>query len=1056
MRGAFQMGVVHAFVISGVVPGTVAGTSVGSLSAAMMVAAGRLSSQADRLTLVDRMLHEWHDNPSRRVAEQLADADGDARRLADDLLALRMDLGTVVDLIRAWPEASWPRRLGMFVRVVFALPIWRPRMSWALARGLVAAAWAGAWRRGHLGVRALQAVLSSYGMTRRILPGWAFERFYNRMTAWLPGRHVTLEDLGRIDRQRHIDLLVQVANISAERSIESGVAPVVTVPLGAKLEPTLRAAVAAAPIYAPVRAEELFDSTPSSLNPDDVLVDAAAAGKSPLAVVVKHWRGQPGSIARPRQLFFVQHTPLQDGRVRYESEGFADSVRRSIQLAEQKDAQFSERVTRLISSQVRVLREAGKEVPAPPRRSDERYVEVEPTPIAPPGALPGALAIWSAKELSDGIAQGCRSAMTALHGEVLHTLGAPAEQVKCSALRAALARRYSEAEAADYFEGRPMACDGCTKMLRVPDSARDSDSTVTQSSSIPNTDAPPLRSVPLPSLKPDEKRALTVAVPAGGVFRGVFQVGAIAALRRYEIRPDLFAGASVGTLFSYLMEAMARPEGGTQRLRDVVALMQDIPQWVDAQPDGAPGRVDALFTELGRRWRGTDEDVTEVPHVHALRPRHLVELVLDPAHERWPGALAGARQLLLAPVHKRPSHGPAIDQARIIDAVFAALNGEHQPGMKILDRILAAWGIFEPGKEAEGELIGFQSIAPELRSVVLGQRDAPDLRFHPWCEQTKVRFLFSGAQFERGMPVVFGLPWDDDPLAIEAALAASSFPVAFRRRSHETLFPPRTTDRERLGEPRGGTYVDGGVFNNFPSDIAFAFLRSLTRYDGYEWLGEVRHRVLLLSLDPPGQGHAIASRDRRALMNAVRARDGGRDDKVYRTWVTQQHIAHLAHHANPLFREAGEEQAMEVDFDLIEPVRFEYRHAFAFKPVLGFKVSKQHKLLAAGCRRTRVALEWRVFRDALGSDVKFEDALHRFNDALKEEFARGRRRRDDTCIFGTRNPTARDEGCETCAFIDAKTPGDRAIYDACRDDARHDPPLRQLPIYGRSLSFGDR
>ena len=1050
MRGAFQMGVLHAFVISGVVPGAVAGTSIGALSAAMLVAASRLPTQAQRLALLDDMLEVWRANPSREVAQQLTDEQGEARALVEDLLDLRLDLSTMVDFVRAWPEASGWQKAKMALRVLAALPLHRPSMARALLRGGGALLWASLTRRGHVAVRGLQGVLSSYGMTERILPGWVVDGFFERMAKWLPRRDVTLEELGRVDERRHIELLVQAANISAESSADSGAAPVLTLPKEGKLEAAVRAAVAAAPIYAPVRVEEVLDWIPSTLNPDDLLVDAAAAAKSPLAVVVRHWRTLPPSEAGPRQLFVVQHTPPQDGRVRYESQSFVHSVVRSAQLAEQRDAQFSERVTRLISSQIRVLREAGVEVPTPPGRPEQRYVEVEPTPIAPPGALPGALAIWSATEIADGIAEGCRSAMTALHADTLRTLEAPGTEVECSRLRAALAKRYTPEEAADYFEGRPMACDGCPKRLRVPEPTK-AEATQTQSSP-----ADELLSPPLPGRDAADHRPLTIAVPAGGVFRGVFQVGAIAALRRYEIQPELFAGASVGTLFSYLMEAMARPEGGEQRLSDVVGLMQNIPEWVDARPGAPLGRVDTLFAEMARRWKGTDDDVSDVPQLHSLRPRLLADLIGDPKHERWPGVLAGVQQLLLNPVHDRPTGTSDLTSSRIIDAIFDALNGEHAGGIELLDQILEAWDIFESGKEAEGELIGFESIAPELRAVVFDDRDAPDRPLHSWCEETGVRFLFSGADFERGMPVVFGLPWHEDPLAIEAALAASSFPVAFRRRPHEMLFP-RDRGLEMLNEPQAGsTYVDGGVFNNFPSDIAFAFLRRLSRHDDYAWLGDVRHRVLLLSLDPPGQGHEIARRERRALLNAVRARDSGRDDKVYRTWVTQLHIAHLAEVANPLLRDAEEEQAMKVEFDLIEPVRFEYQHAFAFKPVLGFRVAKQYKLLAAGCRRTRVALEWREFRGELHTRADVNDALQRFNEALSEEFAAGRRRDDDTCIFGTRNPTARGTGCETCAFIDADTPGARAIYDACRDDARRDPPLRRLRIYGRSLSFGDR
>src|SRR6185436_17425001 len=75
---------------------------------------------------------------------------------------------------------------------------------------------------------------------------------------------------------------------------------------------------------------------------------------------------------------------------------------------------------------------------------------------------------------------------------------------------------------------------------------------------------------------------LTVMVPAGGVFLGIFQVGALAALKAYDLMPDLYAGASVGTLFSYVLSACLREGEGHTKLEGLVRAIETVPQWVDA------------------------------------------------------------------------------------------------------------------------------------------------------------------------------------------------------------------------------------------------------------------------------------------------------------------------------------------------------------------------------------------------------------------------------------------------------------------------------------------
>lgn len=1041
MRGAFQAGVVHAFVLSGKFPRTVAGTSIGAISGATLVIAARLEQQADRMALVRRLLHEWRDNPGRRLTEKATDPRGSLRRLAQDLLDIRLDLDTAATLATRANASAWAL-LWIVPRAAFALPWWRPRMALALFLALLGVI-VGHFR-GNTTRRALQGMLSAYGMRERLLPGWVGERLFDRLVTWLPRRDITLDDLGTHGSAPATTLLVQVANLSRP-SEKTGGANVFTVPGNGRLEPTLRAAVAMAPVFAPVPLGSVLESVPSDLgdvHADDVLMDAAEVEKMPLATVIGHWRRQRAlkdADPAPKRLFVVHHTPNNSAATA--PEGYIDSVLRSLELSEQRDTHFNQRVTKLVTQLTKTIEDETQQAPSPPGLSDQRYVQVDPVAIAPARALPPSLSIWSSAQIGEGITEGCRATLSALHGDVLRELGETQSTVPCATLLRRLRADHPDSEG--FFEPSDVACADCPRAIAVPPAQPSTTPTIAQAA-----DA-------LPSREEGQEDPLVIAVPAGGVFRGVFQVGSIAALRRYGIRPELFAGASVGTLFSYLMEAMSRPDG-QPRLRAVVDLMQTIPEWVDGRTDKTPGRVDYLADQFLARWRADTPEFAAVAALHSLRPGHVVELLRDSGHERWRGVLDGLNALLLYPVEplSDPTPAPAsaaitpIDQHHLLDAIYSSLDGRYGDLIALGDRVLHAWGVFTPGHAADGEVLGFESVATELRKVIFDSGgDAHSVKLEQWSTDNKVRFLLSGAHFERGTPEVFGRPWDDPSAdTVEAALAASSFPVAFRRRRHAEVF----------GTPGEGTYVDGGVFNNFPSDIAFAFLRRLSATSRYQWLGKVRHRVLLLSLDPPTPIPRFSRADRRALMNEARARDGGRDDKVYRTWVTQQHITHLAAQANPILRSNQQEQAMRVDFDLVEPVAREYNHAFAFKSWLGFRADKQQRLLAAGCRRARIALEWREFRKSTPMDL--QEAVHVFNERIKKQLD-AHRRDPEVCIFGQMTPTyRRDKTVPCCAFVELHGPDERAgrqIQSECRSDARNDPPLRPLPIYDDRLPIND-
>jgi hypothetical protein len=217
-------------------------------------------------------------------------------------------------------------------------------------------------------------------------------------------------------------------------------------------------------------------------------------------------------------------------------------------------------------------------------------------------------------------------------------------------------------------------------------------------------------------------RELTVVVPAGGVALGVFQFGAIAALNQYEVKPDLYAGASIGTIFSYLLQTMLR--GGT--LEPVVTLARTVPDWIDRGPEGTK-LVDAVVDEVKARWSSESADIHGL---RALRPRQVVDLFTteelpESRHATWLTFQAGLGALLFTPMNR---HGKPVrelgaeygllpgdrDELRRtfvnlarnrLSAVVAPDGGRPCP----LDRIAANLDLYDPRAPYDGVVLGFTS-----------------------------------------------------------------------------------------------------------------------------------------------------------------------------------------------------------------------------------------------------------------------------------------------------------------------------------------------------------
>lgn len=1054
-KGSFHAGVVHALVMTGYYPRAVAGTSVGSVGATVLALAAEMDDQAGRRALVERYVSTWlDDDPGGAAWSALFGRGAPLREMIDALIALPRSLDELARVVRARSPVA---RAWWGARLLSRLPAKHRR---ALARCFARHAWRRLSRRvsaevGDPGFRhgdetlgsvlfpegaadVAQVALDAFGMreslSQRTLDASPFAAL---LRPSLPGgAELPMRALARSR------LVFEAANVS---SFDEGLrAPRIVVLDGeARLWPAVRAACAALPMFPPERVRAVFPlgETPAGCVPDDLLVDAGHVQHAPLTQVLNVWRRErkgddPWTV--PAHRLFVVYTGPRDVTAVHRGPddpppALFEAALRSLRLWGQEDLQFNARVVSLITQMIRAVRRAKKSSAPPPDdalldRGGHPAVPVDCTTIAPDDLLPmEALSAPTRAEYARAMAQGCRATLEALHAATLRGLAGGDDAVPCGALLDALARK-GVPRSEGYLRPVEAVCAGCTGRLRAAPVAGHRGHVSSEAVD---------RSDPI-ELAPEARGPLDIVVPAGGVFRGVFQVGAIAAFNDYGLSPRLYAGASVGTIFSYLLHASS---SSPKTLFEAVRLMQTVPEWFDRAADGGGGRVDELAARLTRRWR-------ESADLRALSPAALLGALMgDGDAATWP-AVADALGL------------SADRRAEVRDGLRAFLRGRFTDVVGLLDDRAEAWGLALRGRDGGmPELLGLDRIEEKLRSMVFAA-DGAAVDLDAYARRAGTRFLFTVTDHDRGVLVHFGAGphavngeptaarW---PLAMQAPLAASSFPLAFRLRTQRELFGVGRPE----GSGVGSLYADGGILNNFPSDSAFAYLRALASRPGGEWISEHRHRVLLLSLTEPPRVPGGEPTDPSIVAVFRRARITAEADKVHRTLVTQQQINRVARYANPQLRREARElraaghpesavadarPAICADFIHIAPAQPGYAHAFAFSPALGFDLRLQNAAIAGGCRRARLALEW--VRAPRGADgrclISIEDFERRVRAEIEAEVRPLERRH---CVLGTLNPTGRRR---PCAFVDRPEGSAPDVYRACCDTALDDEPMRDL------------
>jgi len=441
------------------------------------------------------------------------------------------------------------------------------------------------------------------------------------------------------------------------------------------------------------------------------------------------------------------------------------------------------------------------------------------------------------------------------------------------------------------------------------------------------------------------ERPLINLLFSGGVFRGVYQLGTLNALSELGIRPDVVAGASVGSITA-AMTAQALSFGelggrrsqiarlaGTYLALDRLILTDRFADFIRGLTLRA-GASDFSLSEADRVFRRFDQSSAAT---FSLELRRVV---------------AGLERLFwLSPFELHD----LIRALRLRDSQGTAtqVKGHIQ---EWLDRMGVG-----------GEILGAEPLALLILEHVLrsppGTLQAPD-GYSPTQQpfdrflETGIYFLATTTNLSMGRLELLGeQQFDPDalrPRLLEGLLASSAFPAVFRPRWAWEVWPGSSAQHQ---------YIDGGVMDNLPLDGVVHFLRAASKVGLIARRPVVRqtptpHLLLSASLETRVPRYDDAEAAARFMNNWPAL-----NDRVHRLRYNKK-IAMYAQTQATLRRihnaVAPADAPLDIAVMAITPQWLP--GTFAFHPMLGFRRDVQAKSIAHGCATTLAA---------------FADAVHR-------------------------------------------------------------------------------
>lgn len=809
----------------------------------------------------------------------------------------------------------------------------------------------------------------------------------------------------------------------------------------ALLVESLIAALALPGIFRP---KELADGRPATWLGQDPkldrvqLVDGATIRQNPLPALFNFLKRQrpladeliaadDRTAPAVHVVYTVPIVPAQgDGTLAEERANVVDVARASLEVSRRRDTQVEVQQTNFITELEATIRAInGATSGTLPLHVDSIAPERDfsfANPLAP-----------TPDEVLTAAASGCRRTLeTIYHQELAARIGHG--RIHCATfLRAVAVRRRETIETAS-SPGLPEVCQRCTGYLAgPPHPGRRADGRLDEP-----TDATsmlgPQKDLALAFPQLDGTRPRIIFVASGGVFRGAFHIGMIAALRVANVAPDLIVGASVGTLIGGVLAAVMRADEARAGalLRQLVGFFEE----VDARV-ALTLTLKTASRELGLRGKEVRLSPNMVRRMVARGGRADAGYAATGAP---PALIDALRDFFIIPYAETSQIAARFVAGDVSEATHRFLT---QLKDHTLERLKISHAV-----------MGSSLLEQRMVDLFTAAGDAVDLHAsqpfqRPLAGRPSIAFFGTTTNLGTRAPLLLGNPATrrGEPYdAIAGMLASSAFPAVFEPRRESELFPGHGQVNVR--------YADGGMFDNLPFLPAIEILSHAqadhlrrTGEDSFSALARRRDEPDLIiagSLDArpedddePGQWYEdlFSIRERATkLKNNVKIRAFERaSERVDR----QIHVLLEAWRAsgtspNPRLVHGAVNAAVLPVFPADE---HHLNGTFAFCASTGLDSARVRQSIADGCYQTLTALA----RSSSGTDL--------LSRALRGLRRRGRVRRLVRMPFVDARPDecpffAREGAPFTCPFAETPTGanGDQSalgVRKACVGDRAH-------------------
>lgn len=451
---------------------------------------------------------------------------------------------------------------------------------------------------------------------------------------------------------------------------------------------------------------------------------------------------------------------------------------------------------------------------------------------------------------------------------------------------------------------------------------------------------------------------------SGGVFRGVFQMGVLNALGLLKMRPDMVAGASIGSITAAMVaKALLETDESatTKRITDLATVYLGIDRII----------LTDRFADFIRNWT-----------IRAAEAKFSLRQA-DEVFRKYDDRSAKVFQKNLREVVAGLERLFYINPYQLNELVSLTRNRQHaELGGQLKDRVQQWLDRMNVGDE----VLGAEPIRLLIEQFVIPQQFETDPESAPFnCFGDDFYFLATTTNLTLGCLKVIGSHNSNETVSLlEGLLASSAFPGVFRPRLSWDLMP---------GTNESDQYIDGGVMDNLPVDAVLEAIRALAT-EGQVALRPERgpHLMLAASLEVvqrKGEGLDLKALEKYWPELSSRAKELKYNIKL-------DTFACVARNIQDVYKQTeGGTAPLDVKVLAIKPKWL--CNTFAFHPMLGFRRSLQAKSIAHGCAATLLAFggasehsdAWRLDRNAIPECSSFEDALQGLRKS-KRDIRKGR------------------------------------------------------------------